>query len=322
MGDSLENAAGEKLKSILDKVTINPISAVLVGTAVTAVQSSSATTVMVVGFVNAGLMNLTQAAGIIIGANIGTTITGQLVAFKLDAIAPIFVGVGTVIVLFVNDKKKRDLGSIVLGFGILFMGMGIMSESMKPIASSTMFKDLIVIIGGDWVIGLITGLVMTAILQSSSATTGILIALASTGSMDIKVAIPILFGCNIGTCVTALLSAIGTNKIAHKAALIHLLFNTIGIIIFIPFIGLLSQVVKYISPGEITRQIANAYTIFNVINAIIMIPLIKYLIIIVNKLIKGEDEVETQGVKYIEDRLLETPIIAADLIKRNYKNGG
>ena len=174
MGDGLENAAGEGLKNILEKVTKNPIVAVVVGAIVTAViQSSSATTVMVVGFVNAGLMNLAQAAGIIMGANIGTTITAQLVAFKLTDIAPLFVFVGAMIVMFAKMKKKKEIGNIILGFGILFIGMGMMSESMEPLKHSVMFQQILLTIADKWYLGVIAGALMTAVLQSSSATTGI-----------------------------------------------------------------------------------------------------------------------------------------------------
>ncbi|MDZ5000481.1 sodium-dependent phosphate transporter, partial [Clostridium perfringens] len=204
MGDGLENAAGDGLKSILEKVTRNPIVAVLVGAIVTAViQSSSATTVMVVGFVNAGLMNLAQAAGIIMGANIGTTITAQLVAFKLDEIAPLFVFVGAFMVMFAKGKKRKDIGNIILGFGILFVGMGQMSDSMKPLTASPIFQEILATVGDKWYLGIIAGAVITAVLQSSSATTGILVALATAGAININNALPIVFGCNIGTCITA-----------------------------------------------------------------------------------------------------------------------
>ena len=186
MGDGLENAAGEGLKNILEKVTKNPIIAVVVGAIVTAViQSSSATTVMVVGFVNAGLMNLAQAAGIIMGANIGTTITAQLVAFKLTDIAPLFVFGGAMIVMFAKMKKKKEIGNIILGFGILFIGMGMMSESMEPLRESAMFQKVLLTISDKWYLGVIAGALITAVLQSSSATTGILVALANAGAISI-----------------------------------------------------------------------------------------------------------------------------------------
>ncbi len=312
MGDGLENAAGESLKKILEKVTSNPISAVLVGAAVTAVvQSSSATTVMVVGFVNAGLMNLAQAVGVIMGANIGTTITAQLVAFKLTDIAPLFVFAGTAIIMMAKAKKRKEIGHIVLGFGILFMGMGIMSGAVKPLASSPVFEQILAQVANHWWIGIIAGAAITAILQSSSATTGILIALAGSGVLSIQMALPILFGCNIGTCITAMIATVGTNKTAHKAALLHLIFNVGGTVIFLPFLGMLGNLVVNMSPGDVERQIANSHTVFNIINVLVMLPLSGWLIVVVNKLVPGDDEIEKAGPKYIDDRLLETPVIAA-----------
>ena len=312
MGDGLENAAGEGLKSILEKVTSNRLMGVAIGAIVTAViQSSSATTVMVVGFVNAGLMSLAQAAGVIMGANIGTTITAQLVAFKLDQVAPIFVFVGAAMVMFARAKKRREIGNIILGFGILFTGMGIMSSAMHPIAGSPVFTEVLVAIGDNWFIGIIAGAAITALLQSSSATTGILIALATTGAINIGIALPIVFGCNIGTCITAIIASIGTNKTAHKAALLHLIFNVVGTVIFLPFLGKLGSFVQTTSPGDVSRQIANAHTVFNIINTALLLPFTTYIIKFINKVIPCEDKTEKMGSKYIDDRVLETPVIAA-----------
>ena len=272
MGDGLQKSAGEQLKKIIGFLTSNVVMGVLVGAVVTGIiQSSSATTVMVVGFVNAGIMSLSQAIGIIMGANIGTTITAQLVAFKLDQIAPLFVFTGAAVVMFAKAKKRVEIGNIILGFGILFTGMGAMTSAMEPISSSPQFTQLLLAVGDNWVIGILTGVFFTAIIQSSSATTGILIALASTNAITITLAIPILFGCNIGTCVTAMLASIGTNKTAHKAAFLHLIFNVVGTIIFIPFIGYLGDFVATTST-DISRQIANAHTIFNITNAAVLLP--------------------------------------------------
>ncbi|WP_294370933.1 Na/Pi cotransporter family protein [uncultured Clostridium sp.] len=312
MGDGLENAAGEGLKNILEKVTSNRLMGVGIGAIVTAViQSSSATTVMVVGFVNAGLMTLAQAAGVIMGANIGTTITAQLVAFKLDQISPIFVFVGAAFVMFAKAKKRKEIGNIILGFGILFTGMGSMSAAMEPLAASPMFADVLLAIGDNWFVGIISGTAITALLQSSSATTGILIALASTGLINIDLALPIVFGCNIGTCITAILASIGTNKTAHKAALLHLIFNIVGTIVFLPFIGIIARIVQYISPDNVSRQIANAHTVFNVANTALLLPFSSYIIKFINKVIPCEEKPEKIGPKYIDDRVLETPVIAA-----------
>lgn len=312
MGDGLENAAGDGLKSILEKVTSNRLIGVAIGAIVTMViQSSSATTVMVVGFVNAGLMSLAQAAGIIMGANIGTTITAQLVAFKLDEIAPLFVFAGAALVMFARAKKRREIGNIILGFGILFTGMGIMSSAMKPLASSPTFTNILIAIGNNWFIGIIAGAAITAILQSSSATTGILIALATTGTIDIGLALPVVFGCNIGTCITAMIASIGTNKTAHKAALLHLIFNITGTVIFLPFLGILARFVQSTSPNDVSRQIANAHTVFNIANTVLLLPFTTYIIKFINRVIPCEENEEKVGPKYIDDRVLETPVIAA-----------
>lgn len=314
MGDGLQNATGEKLKKIFEKITSSPLKGVLTGALVTAIiQSSSATTVMVIGFVNAQLMNLYQATAVIMGANIGTTITAQIVTLDIDAFVPIFIGVGTLIVLFAQASNRREIGDIILGFGILFLGMNLMKTSMAPLSESQLFKEILMKLDGNIFLGILAGLAITAVIQSSSATTGILISLASTGVLTITMVIPILFGCNIGTCVTALLSSIGTSKTAKKAAIIHLLFNLIGTIIFIPLFKPLACIVTLapvVGSTIVAKQIANAHTIFNIVNTIILLPFIKYLVKIANIVIKGEDETEKYGTQYIDDRLLETPVIA------------
>jgi len=312
MGDGLENAAGEKLKGFLEKITSNPVKGILVGTIVTSIiQSSSATTVMVVGFVNAGLMSLYQAAGVIMGANIGTTITAQLVAFNLSATAPIFVGLGAAITLFSKSKKNREIGHIVLGFGILFMGLEIMGTALSPLSKAPEFKNMIVALSHNPFLGILVGMIATGIIQSSSATTSILITIAGSGVIPLQAAIPVLFGTNIGTCVTALLASIGTNKTAKKAALIHLTFNVVGTVIFFILLKPFIILVQLLSGNaDIKRQIANAHTIFNIINTFILAWFIPLLIKFVNKLIPGEDETEKMGTKFIDERFLETPAVA------------
>lgn len=311
MGDGLENAAGESLKKILEKLTSNKYLAVLVGIVVTSIiQSSSATTVMVVSFVNAGLLNLVQAVGVIMGANIGTTVTAQMVSLDIDAVAPLFIGVGAIALLISKKKRNRDLASIAVGFGILFMGMDLMGTSMDPIKEAVWFTDFIIVVSENSLLGLLAGLGLTAIVQSSSATTGILVALAMTGAIDMRLAFPVILGCNIGTCVTALLSSISANRTGKKAALIHLLFNTIGAIIFFPFIEPFIRLIESLSPDSVQRQVANAHTIFNITVTIILLPLSGVLIKIVEKILPGNDEVEKEGAIYLDKRLLETPIIA------------
>lgn len=315
MSDGLENTAGEKLKGILEKVTSNRLLGVLVGAIVTCViQSSSATTVMVVGFVNAGLMNLSQALGVIMGANIGTTITAQMVSFELDAIAPIFIGIGAILILISKKKKLKDIAYIILGFGILFLGMGTMSDAMKPVAEAPGFKDFLLFIGDNAILGVLAGLIMTAVVQSSSATTGILVALATTGTIDMSLAFPVILGCNIGTCVTALLASISGNRTAKKAALMHLFFNIFGAILFFPFITQLKNLVEYINPGNVARQVANAHTIFNLTVTIVIFPLGNFLVKLVNFLLPGDDKVEPEGTIYLNKKFLENPMIATSQI--------
>ncbi|MBC2400198.1 phosphate:Na+ symporter [Clostridium tetanomorphum] len=317
MGDGLENTAGDRLKVFFEKIVSNPFKAILTGTIVTAIiQSSSATTVMVIGFVNAGLMNLYQATGVIMGANVGTTITGQLVALNLTAIAPIFVGVGALTVLFSKGNKSKEIGNIILGFGILFIGMKTMSSSMAPLAKSEEFKSVIATLSYNPILGVLVGLGLTAVVQSSSATIGILIALANNGLLPIEVALPVLFGDNIGTCATALLSSIGTNKNARKAALAHLTFNVIGTVIFLIILKPISSLIIYLTPDNVGKQIANAHTFFNIANVIVQAPFIKYLVAFINKVIPGDGQEEGMTIQYIDDRLLETPVIAVGQCKK------
>lgn len=236
MGDGLQKAAGSKMKDILAALTKNKFMGVLVGALVTGViQSSSATTVMVVGFVNAGLMNLNQAVGIIMGANIGTTVTAFLVSLNITKVATFMVGVGAGIFLLAKKRRVKNVAEVIIGFGILFVGMDLMKTAMEPLQSNPEFTGLMTKFDNPF-LGIIVGFVMTAILQSSSATTGLLIAVASTGIMSFDQAFPIIFGQNIGTCVTALMASIGANNTAKRAAVIHLLFNITGTFIFIIFL--------------------------------------------------------------------------------------
>ncbi|KXG78893.1 Na/Pi cotransporter family protein [Thermotalea metallivorans] len=318
MGDGLEKAAGERLKKLIEVLTNNRIMGVIVGTIVTAIiQSSSATTVMVVGFVNAGIMKLTQAVGVIMGANIGTTVTGQLVSFKLTDYAPLAVGIGVAIWLFASNKKTKNIAEIFIGFGILFIGMETMSHAMKPLREYEGFKMILASFGGgtflDTLLGILAGFAITAIIQSSSASIGLLIALASQGLLPIESALPILFGDNIGTCVTALLSSISANKTAKRAAIIHLMFNIVGTILFVFILQRpVLYAVKALSPGDVGRQIANAHTLFNVTNMFIQLPFAGVLVFFARKIIPEtpDEQKHVVGVKYLDDRILETPSIA------------
>ena len=312
MSDGLENIAGEKLKSILEKITSNKIMGVLVGTIVTAIiQSSSAITVMVVSFVNAGLMTLGQATGVILGSNIGTTITAQMVSLKLEVIAPIFIGIGAIVIVVTKNKKVKDLAYIALGFGVLFMGMGLMSSSLKPVSELAIFNKFILLVGKNSILGVLIGILITAILQSSSATTGILVALAVSGNLDMSVAFPIILGCNIGTCITAILAGLTANRIAKKAALLHLFFNIFGTILFLPFSDKVVMIVQYLTPDNVARQVANAHTIFNVVITIFILPISKYFVKLVNKILPDDERRQVCGAIYLDKKLLETPIVAS-----------
>lgn len=318
MGDGLEKAAGERLKKLIEVLTNNRVMGVVVGTVVTGIiQSSSATTVMVVGFVNAGIMNLTQAIGVIMGANIGTTVTAQMISFKLTDYAPLAVGIGVAFWMFTKNKRTKQLAEILIGFGILFIGMETMTHAMKPLREFEGFRTMLASFGGgtlkDTFLGILAGFAVTAVIQSSSASIGLLIALASQGLLPIEAALPILFGDNIGTCVTALLSSIGANKTAKRAALMHLLFNIVGTIIFVFILSkpILHFVVQF-TPGDIPRQIANTHSMFNIINMLIQLPFAGGLVYLATKLIPEKPGVApvSEGVKYLDDRILETPAIA------------
>lgn len=274
MSNGLELAAGDKMKEILEKLTSNRFLGVAVGALITAIiQSSSATTVMVVGFVNAELMSLNNAVWIIMGANIGTTITGQLIALDISALAPIIAFVGVALVVFFKSQKLDAWGSIVAGLGILFMGMSMMSEAMSPLRNSPEFVNLVSNFSNP-LIGVLVGAVFTAIIQSSSASVGILQALAMSGVVTLPTAIYVLFGQNIGTCITAVLASIGTSRNAKRTTIIHLMFNIIGTIIFV-VISMLTPFALFmqsLTPTNVAAQIANVHTVFNVVTTLVLLP--------------------------------------------------
>lgn len=291
MGQGLEMAAGNKLKTMLDKVTTNRFMAVFIGFIVTAIiQSSSATTVMVVGFVNAGLMNLVQATGVIMGANIGTTVTSVLIALNLSDVAPVFIFVGAALIIFTKKNFLIHIGEILAGFGILFIGMDTMSTAMAPLQDSRFFTDLI-IKANNPVIGILVGLGFTAIIQSSSASVGILQALALKELIPIEFAIFVLFGQNIGTCVTALLSAAGSKINSKRAAVIHFLFNTFGTVIFvlISFFTPYTDLLKMISNDTVV-QISAAHIIFNIVSTLILLPFSNQLVYLSCRIIPGNKD--------------------------------
>ena len=327
MGDGLQKSAGSKLKRIIELLTSNVIMGVLVGMVVTMViQSSSATTVMVVGFVNAGIMSLPQAIGVIMGANIGTTITAQLVSLDVDFLAPVALGIGIVLYMFSNKPKHKNIAEILIGFGILFTGMDFMKEAVKPLAGYQGFTDMLLSFGHHPILGVLMGFAITAIVQSSSASMGMLIALASQGLIPITAALPILYGENIGTCVTSLISSIGASRNARRAAIMHLTFNVLGSMIFMFILSKpIVAIVTAIDPTDAARQIANAHTLFNILNVIVLLPFNKLIVKLALKLVpetKGEQDDDDKVVKYIDDRMIETPSIAlANIVKETLRMG-
>lgn len=279
MSQGLENAAGNKMKRILERLTSNRFLGVLVGTVITAViQSSSATTVMVVGFVNSGMMTLNQAVWIIMGANIGTTVTGQLIALDAGIVAPLIAFIGVAMILFLKKEKSRHFGNILAGLGILFIGMDMMSLAMKPLSSSEQFISILTKFQNP-LLGIFAGAVFTAVIQSSSASVGILQALAASGIVTLDTAAYILFGQNIGTCITAFLASIGTSKNAKRTTIIHITFNCIGTVIF-TFLCLKTPLIMTLqraTPANVPGQIANLHTLFNIVTTILLLPFGTYL---------------------------------------------
>lgn len=316
MGDGLENAAGAKLKRMLEVLTGNRFLAVLVGFVVTAIiQSSTATTVMVVGFVNAGMMSLAQAVGVIMGANIGTTVTSLLIALNFSSVAAAAVLVGVILMLASKKTVVKNLGAIFTGFGLLFLGIDMMSDSMAPLRESAGFMNFIVTVSESPLrplFGIILGIVMTAVLQSSSASVGVLQTLAMQGLVPLKFSVFVLFGQNIGTCLTALFSTVGAKKNSKRAAVIHLLFNVIGTGIFI-LIALLAPYVEWIeklSPDPMA-QIAISHIVFNIVSTVVMFPFANILVKLSCLLVPGKDDSESEmHCKFIDDRLLNTPPFA------------
>lgn len=274
MSSGLEAAAGNRMKSILERLTSNRFMGVLAGAVITAViQSSSATTVMVVGFVAANLMTLNQAVWVIMGANIGTTITGQLIALDVGAVAPMIAFVGVVMIVFLKGEKQHHIGSIIAGLGVLFIGMDMMGLALKPLQESEVFMEVITRFDNPFA-GILAGTVFTAIIQSSSASVGILQALAESGIIALPQAVFVLFGQNIGTCITAVLASIGTKINAKRTTVIHLMFNIIGTIVFTtvcmvtPFVFWMER----LTPGDPVSQIANVHTVFNVVTTLLLLP--------------------------------------------------
>ena len=334
MATGLQKTAGNKMKQLLGFLTNNRLLGVVVGALITAIiQSSSATTVMVVGFVNAEILNLTQAVGVIMGANIGTTITSWLVSMsaisgdgnilmsvlKPEFYAPLFIGIGAFLLMFAKNEKKKEIGEILVGFGVLFIGLNFMSSSVKPYSDSPVFLKAFQILGGNPVLGILVGAVVTALIQSSSASVGILQTLAMNNLVNWQAAVFITLGQNIGTCVTAVLSGIGTHKTAKRASIIHLIFNVVGAVIFGVAMWIIFLVNKGFATSSVSSfQISVFHTIFNLANTILLFPFADYLVKLSEVIIKDNKEEEddedflTEVKSHLDERMLESPSFAVE----------
>ena len=335
MADALKAVAGERLKSVLAKLTTNRVTGALTGAFVTAIiQSSSVTTVLVVGFITAEVMSFSQAVGVIFGTNIGTTITAQIIAFKVTKYALLLISVGFGMLFIGNKERMKQYGAMAMGLGLIFFGMGVMSNAMKPLQSYQPFLDLMAHMDNP-ILGILTAACFTGLVQSSSATTGIVIVMASQGFITLTAGIALIFGANVGTCITALLASIGKPKEAVRAGVVHILFNIIGVIIWLGFINQLAQIVVWLSPvaqgvsgveklaAETPRQIANAHTIFNIANAIIFLPFAKLIARQAEWLVPDKPAVEAEleaapvlTTQYLNPELLAMPALAIEQARR------
>jgi len=316
-GEGFQRAAGPRLRHILYHVTSNRMLGVAIGAFVTAIiQSSSATTVMLIGFVTSGLINLTQAMGVILGANIGTTFTVQLIAFKIYDYAIPMVGVGAAMLLFSRKKHVAFIGEGILGFAFIFLSMKIMSEAMAPLKDSELFRQILLSVGDNGLALLLFSTFFTAIVQSSAATIGIALALSMQGLITIEGAIPLILGANVGTCATAFLASIRANIEARRVAMAHILFNILGALIFFPLIPLLKWAVLATS-GDIARQIANAHSFFNIGVSLIFLPFAALLTRMVKKIVPDMEEAEGSfGPRYLNPQVLDSPDMAFGLATR------
>ncbi|OQY18420.1 MAG: Na/Pi cotransporter [Desulfobacteraceae bacterium 4572_35.1] len=334
MSEGLQKIAGDRMRKILAALTNNRYMAAFVGLAVTAIiQSSSATTVMVVGFVNAGLMSLMQAIGVVLGANVGTTVTAQLIAFKITKFALPAIGLGVGLKLFAKRKSWVYIGEIILGFGVLFYGLSVMKQAFDPVKSSEEFRNIFMLVGDSHLLAVAVGALMTVVVQSSSATIGITLALATSGLLTFEASMALILGENIGTTITANLAAVGTNVVARRTAFSHFLFNVIGVGYMLLFFPYFLQFISYITPGDadfvittkqqvlqfggaigdkpfIARHIANTHTLFNVLNVLIFLPIIGLLAKLSTSIIQGDVAEVDFRLQYIDSRVLNTPPLA------------
>ncbi|HPA59220.1 MAG TPA: Na/Pi cotransporter family protein [Synergistales bacterium] len=314
MGESLQDLAGDRMRRLISALTSSPVKGVIVGTLITAlIQSSSATTVMTASFVHAGLMTLKQSVGVIMGAAIGTTITAQLIAFKIQEFALPLIGLGMLFAVFGRSKRQKFIGNCIVGFGLLFVGMQTMENATFFLRDR---QDIFLAFQHHPMLGVLAGTVLTMLVQSSSATVGLTIVMASQGLLTIDSAIPILFGDNIGTTITAVLASVGLNRSARQSALAHVLFKVIGVLLFLAFLGPFRQLVLLTST-DIARQLANAHTIFNVLNTLLFLPFVEPFVRLVRAIIPDDGGAILMGPRFLDRNLISaSPIAAVEAVRK------
>ncbi|MDI6785378.1 MAG: Na/Pi cotransporter family protein [bacterium] len=318
MGDGVRRVAGTKMRNILKMLTKNAFIGLLVGTGIVVItQSSSAMMVMTVGFVNAGLMTLRQSIGVMLGANIGTTFTAQLIAFKLEDYALPAIGIGMMLNLFSRRKYYKDIGMVLLGFGMLFLGIVTMSKSVYFLRESQTVRDIFVNFGQKPILGVLAGTIVTMIIQSSSATIALTMAIAAEGLVDFKGAVALVLGDNIGTCITSQIAAIGTSISARRTAWSHTINNIISAIVVLPVITPFTEFIESISVNaSISRMVANSHTIYNIITSLMFLPVINWFVKLLTWIVPGEDMTEDGAPKYLDERLISTPSIVVENVRR------
>ncbi|MDI6831327.1 MAG: Na/Pi cotransporter family protein [Actinomycetota bacterium] len=338
MSEGLQLAAGDRLRRLLETFTKNRFRGLAVGTAVTAlIQSSSATTVMLVGLVNAGLMAFSQSVAVIFGANIGTTITGQIVAFNVKTLSFPCIAVGFLLYLTGERRVIKYTGQVLLGFGILFLGIELMKGGLAPLSKSGTFENWLSRYGGNWVLGLLLGTIITSLVQSSSATTGMVIAMAAAGVLTaggtdareaLRIAIPIIMGCNIGTCITAFIASLGASLPAKRVAVAHYLFNISGTLVFLPFLAWLPGFTVRISelfgssPGDIARQVAWFHTFFNLTMSLVWLPFLNQFIWLVKRIKRGPEKVVERDPLFLDPRIFHNPAVALEMARKEITRMG
>jgi len=322
MAEGLQKAAGNRLKKLLEALTTNPVSGVLTGALVTAlIQSSSTTTVMTVGFVNARLMSLRQAVGVIMGANIGTTVTAQLIAFRLEDHALPAIGLGAAFLFFTKRERLKFTGQVLVGFGLLFLGLDLMSGAVRPLREAPILQELIAAFGANPLLGVLVGAGITVVIQSSSASIGLLQSMAAEGLVPIESALPIIFGDNIGTTITAVLSSIGAGVPARRAAAVHVVFNVAGTALFLLLLPAVTPLIVA-TTTDVVRQIANAHAVFNITNTVVQLPFAGAIVRLVTRLVpdRGRAPEDPESPPRLDERLLETPPIAIDAARTELGN--